>query len=98
LEIHEREGAEKAALLLELAAAEACLTSPLALHAGNRSPATAATMKTTIERLGVISRSLRTANRNEAVFTCQTNVATNTLPNILNPAFGNLPRHERFSN
>jgi len=65
--VHEREGAERAALLLERAVAAAYLTSHLALHTGNGSAATAATMKTTIQRLGVISRSLRTANRNEAI-------------------------------
>jgi putative transposase len=54
-EVHEREGAELAALLLERAVwAEGCLTSPLVLHADNGSAMKGATMKTTMERLGVI--------------------------------------------
>lgn len=54
-EVHVREGAELAALLLERAVwAEGCLTSPLALHADNGSAMKGATMKTTMERLGVI--------------------------------------------
>jgi transposase InsO family protein len=54
-EVHAREGADLAALLLERAVwAEGCLTSPLALHADNGSAMKGATMKTTMERLGVI--------------------------------------------
>jgi len=54
-EVHERESAELAALLLERAVwAEGCLNSPLALHAENGSAMKGATMKTTMECLGVI--------------------------------------------
>jgi transposase InsO family protein len=55
-EVHEREGAEFAARLLERAVwAEGCLTSPLTLHADNGSAMKGATMKVTMERLGVIA-------------------------------------------
>lgn len=54
-EVHERESAEFAARLLERAVwSEGCLARPLALHADNGSAMKGATMKTTMERLGVI--------------------------------------------
>jgi transposase InsO family protein len=54
-EVHAHESSEMAAQLLERAVwAEGCLTSPLALHADNGSAMKGATMKTTMERLGVI--------------------------------------------
>ncbi len=54
-EVHEREGADLAALLLEGAVwAEGYLTSPLSLHADNGSAMKGATMKTIMERLSVI--------------------------------------------
>lgn len=53
-EVYERETAEFAAQVLKRAVwAEKCLTSPLTLHADNGSPMKGATMKTTMERLGV---------------------------------------------
>ena len=53
-EVHERESAELAAGLLERAVwAEGCVSSPLILHADNGSPMKGATMKVTMERLGV---------------------------------------------
>jgi hypothetical protein len=55
-EVHEREGAELAADLVRKAVwAEGCLTRPLVLHADNGSPMKGATMKATLERLGVIA-------------------------------------------
>src|SRR5215211_2438603 len=55
-EVHEREGAEHAADLVRKAVrAEGCLTRPLVLHADNGSPMKGATMKATLERLGVIA-------------------------------------------
>ena len=55
-EVHEREGAELAADLVRRAVwAEGCLTRPLVLHADNGSPMKGATMKATLERLGVIA-------------------------------------------
>ena len=55
-EVHEREGAELAAELVRKAVwAEGCLPRPLVLHADNGSPMKGATMKATLERLGVIA-------------------------------------------
>ena len=53
-EVHERESAEHAAdLACKAVWAEGCLTRPLVLHADNGSPMKGATMKATLERLGV---------------------------------------------
>jgi transposase InsO family protein len=55
-EVHERESAELAANLVRRAVwAEGCLIRPLVLHADNGSPMKGATMKATLERLGVIA-------------------------------------------
>ena len=55
-EVHERESAELAALLIEKAVlAESCTLRPLVLHADNGSPMKGATMKVTLERLGIIA-------------------------------------------
>jgi len=55
-EIHARESAEHAAdLVCKAVWAEGCLTRPLVLHADNGSPMKGATMKATLERLGVIA-------------------------------------------
>ena len=55
-EVHERESAELAADPVRKAVwAEGCLTRPLVLHADNGSPMKGATMKATLERLGVIA-------------------------------------------
>jgi putative transposase len=54
-EVYARETAELAAQMLKRAVwAEGCVTSPLALHADNGSAMKGATMKVTMERLGVI--------------------------------------------
>ena len=53
-EVYERESAEHAAdLVCRAVWAEGCLTRPLVLHADNGSPMKGATMKATLERLGV---------------------------------------------
>jgi len=53
-EVHECESTELAASLLERAVwAEGCVSRPLILHADNGSPMKGATMKVTMERLGV---------------------------------------------
>jgi transposase InsO family protein len=53
-EVHERESAEHAAELVRRAVrVEGCLTRPLVLHADNGSPMKGATMKATLERLGI---------------------------------------------
>jgi putative transposase len=55
-EVHKRESAEHAAdLVCKAVWAEGCLTRPLVLHADNGSPMKGATMKATLERLGVIA-------------------------------------------
>ena len=68
-EVHDRESAEFAARLLERAIwAEGCLTSPLALHADNGSAMKGATMKVTMERLGVIASFSRPRVSNDNPF------------------------------
>jgi putative transposase len=53
-EVHDRESGDLAALVIEKAVwAEGCVTSPLTLHADNGSPMKAATLRVTLERLGV---------------------------------------------
>jgi len=55
-EVHERESGDLAAELIRKAVlAEGCVLAPLVLHADNGSPMKAATMKATLERLGVIA-------------------------------------------
>ena len=55
-EVHERESAELAAILIRQAVlAEGCTLRPLVLHADNGSPMKGATMKTTMEKLGIIA-------------------------------------------
>src|SRR4051794_9808881 len=55
-EVHARGSAEHAAdLACKAVWAEGCLTRPLVLHADNGSPMKGATMKATLERLGVIA-------------------------------------------
>ena len=68
-EVHERETAEFAAQLLKCAVwSEKCLTSPLVLHADNGSPMKGATMKVTMERLGVIASFSRPRVSNDNPF------------------------------
>ena len=55
-EVHERESADLAAILIRQAVlAEGCFMQPLVLHADNGSPMKGATMKTTMEKLGIIA-------------------------------------------
>jgi hypothetical protein len=52
--VHERESADLAAILIRQAVlAEGCLMPPLVLHADNGSPMKGATMKVTMEKLGI---------------------------------------------
>lgn len=68
-EVYERETADLAARVLERAVwAEKCLTSPLVLHADNGSPMKGATMKATMERLGVIASFSRPRVSNDNPF------------------------------
>ena len=53
-EVHEREGADLAARLIEQTVwAEGCILKPLVLHADNGSPMKGAPLKATLEKLGV---------------------------------------------
>ena len=55
-EVHERESAYLAAVLVQQAVlAEGCIARPVVLHADNGSPMKGATMKTTMEKLGIIA-------------------------------------------
>lgn len=68
-EVYERETAEFAAQVLRRAVwAEGCLTSPLVLHADNGSPMKGATMKVTMERLGVTASFSRPRVSNDNPF------------------------------
>lgn len=68
-EVYERETAEFSAQVLERAVwAEGCLTSPLVLHADNGSPMKGATMKVTMERLGVVASFSRPRVSNDNPF------------------------------
>lgn len=68
-EVHERETADFAAQVLRRAVrAEQCLTSPLVLHADNGSPMKGATMKATMEQLGVTASFSRPRVSNDNPF------------------------------
>ena len=68
-EVHEREGAELAAVLIRRAVlAEGCIARPLVLHAYNGSPMKGATMKTTLEKLGIIASYSRPRVSNDNPF------------------------------
>ena len=68
-EVHDRETADFAAQVLRRAVlAEACLTSPLVLHADNGGPMKGATMKVTMERLGVVASFSRPRVSNDNPF------------------------------
>jgi len=68
-EVHDRETADLAAHVLKRAVwAEKCLTSPLVLHADNGSPMKGATMKVTMERLGVVASFSRPRVSNDNPF------------------------------
>ena len=68
-EVHEREAAELAAMLIQKAVwAEACVARPLVLHADNGSPMKGATMKVTLEKLGIIASYSRPRVSNDNPF------------------------------
>ncbi|MDB4254706.1 IS3 family transposase [bacterium] len=68
-EVHERESAELAAMLIRKAVlAEGCALRPLVLHADNGSPMKGATMKTTMEKLGIIASYSRPRVSNDNPF------------------------------
>ena len=68
-EVHERESAELAAALIRQAVlAEGCLTRPLVLHADNGSPMKGATMKVTMEKLGITASYSRPRVSNDNPF------------------------------
>lgn len=68
-ENHKRETSENAGALLQRAVwAEKCVTSPLVLHADNGSPMKGATMKATMERLGITASFSRPRVSNDNPF------------------------------
>jgi len=68
-EVHERESADLAAILIRQAVlAEGCFMQPLVLHADNGSPMKGATMKTTMEKLGIIASYSRPRVSNDNPF------------------------------
>ena len=68
-EVHEREGADLAAMLIQKAVwAEARISRPLVLHADNGSPMKGATMKVTLERLGILASYSRPRVSNDNPF------------------------------
>lgn len=68
-EVHECESAELAAALIRQAVlAESCLTRPLVLHADNGSPMKGATMKVTMEKLGITASYSRPRVSNDNPF------------------------------
>ena len=68
-EVHERERAELAATLIRRAVmAEGCITRPLVLHADNGSPMKGATMKVTMEKLGITASYSRPRVSNDNPF------------------------------
>ena len=68
-EVHERESAELAAGLIRQAVlGEGCLMRPLVLHADNGSPMKGATMKVTMEKLGITASYSRPRVSNDNPF------------------------------
>lgn len=68
-EVYERECADHAAALVRRAVlAEGCMTSPLVLHADNGSPMKGATMKVTLEALGILASYSRPRVSNDNPF------------------------------
>jgi transposase InsO family protein len=68
-EIHDRESADLAAALIRQAVlAEGCFMQPLVLHADNGSPMKGATMKTTMEKLGITASYSRPRVSNDNPF------------------------------
>ena len=68
-EVHERESADLAAVLIRQAVlAEGCIARPLVLHADNCSPMKGTTMKTTMEKLGITASYSRPRVSNDNPF------------------------------
>jgi putative transposase len=68
-EVYERESADLAAVLIRQAVlAEGCFMQPLVLHADNGSPMKGATMKTTMEKLGITASYSRPRVSNDNPF------------------------------
>lgn len=68
-EVHERESAQQAAALIRRAVlAEGCVARPLVLHADNGSPMKGATMKVTLEKLGITASYSRPRVSNDNPF------------------------------
>jgi transposase InsO family protein len=68
-EVHERESADLVANLIRQAVlAEGCFMQPLVLHADNGSPMKGATMKTTMEKLGITASYSRPRVSNDNPF------------------------------
>ena len=68
-EVHERESADLAAALIRQAVlTEGCALRPLVLHADNGSPMKGATMKTTMEKLGITASYSRPRVSNDNPF------------------------------
>ena len=68
-EVHDRESADLAAMLIRQAVlAEDCITRPLVLHADNGSPMRGATMKVTMEKLGITASYSRPRVSNDNPF------------------------------
>ena len=68
-EVHEREGADLASALIRQAVlSEGCITRPLVLHADNGSPMKGATMKATMEKLGITASYSRPRVSNDNPF------------------------------
>jgi transposase InsO family protein len=68
-EVHDRESSEQASVLIRKAVlSESCIGQPLVLHADNGSPMKGATMKTTMEKLGITSSYSRPRVSNDNPF------------------------------
>ena len=68
-EVHDRESSEQASALIRKAVlSEGCIGQPLVLHADNGSPMKGATMKTTMEKLGITSSYSRPRVSNDNPF------------------------------
>lgn len=68
-EVHERESADLAAVLIRQAVlAEGCSARPLVLHSDNGSPIKGATMKVTMEKLGITASYSRPRVSNDNPF------------------------------
>ena len=89
-EVHERETADLAAMLIEKAAwAEAHIARPLVLHADNGSPMKGATMKVTLKnwvsRHLIAARASATTTRSPGRCSAPANIARTGQPRALPP-------------